>query len=114
MLQVSRSLNALPSNSTTRSNYVGIYRDILKSTECLSYNVATGTAQAYQDLLSVQLQDQTDLQRYLEMSEAFSGQPFKATPTADLPSTCSFTLSASNPLGDGLESPLQLANCTVV
>lgn len=48
------------------------------------------------------------------MSEAFSGQPFKATPTADLPSTCSFTLTASNPLGDGFESPLQVENCTVV
>lgn len=111
LLQVSRSLSALPLNTTnvSRDAYVSAYRSITRSAECLSL-ILTDHTQAFQTLSELQFSQQAELQQFLAMNEAFSGQPLRMTPPSSLGSTCQFNLSAST--RRRLQATTNTSNCS--
>jgi hypothetical protein len=54
----------------------------------------SGYTQAYQDLITRQLNNSADIQAYLSMNVANSGQPVQLIPQADLASACQFNTTA--------------------
>jgi hypothetical protein len=93
LLQLSHSFTLIknsPNSTLSKADFLKMAQNITASIECLKHYLPNNYTSIYQKVLELQIDNQKEFERYLNMTVAFNGRAYAIKREAELAESCIF------------------------